>query len=71
MKKKLISLMILSSIGLPTVAAQDNLLSNIIVSLDANQIASVAEFADGYAISTQHTYSHVFSGFLRPSPQNC
>jgi subtilisin len=63
MKKKLISLMILSSIGLPTVAAQDNLLSNIIVSLDANQIASVAEFADGYAISTQHTYSHVFSGF--------
>lgn len=63
MKKKLISLMILSSIGLPTVAAQDNLLSNIIVSLDANQIASVAEFTDGYAISTQHTYSHVFSGF--------
>jgi subtilisin len=63
MKKKLISLMILSSIGLPTVAAQDSLLSNIIVSLDANQIASVAEFADSYAISTQHTYSHVFSGF--------
>ncbi|MFT6330530.1 MAG: subtilisin [Bermanella sp.] len=63
MKKNLISLMILSSIGLPTIGAEDNLLSNIIVSLDANQIASVAEFAEGYAISTRHTYSHVFSGF--------
>jgi subtilisin len=63
MKKKLISLLILSSIGLSATAAEDNLLSNVIVSLDANQIASVADFADGYAISTQYTYNHVFSGF--------
>lgn len=62
-EKKLIRLLILSSIGLSATAAEDNLLSNVIVSLDANQIASVADFADGYAISTQYTYNHVFSGF--------
>ena len=63
MKKKLLSLIILTSLGLPATAKEDNLLSNVIVSLDANQIRSVAAFADGYAISTQYTYNHVFSGF--------
>jgi subtilisin len=70
MKKKLISLMILSSMGLPAIAAEDNLLSNIIVSLDANQIASVSDFADSYAITTQYTYNHVFNGFSATVPQN-
>jgi subtilisin len=63
MKKKLISLMILSSMGLPAVAAEDNILSDIIVSLDADQIAGVTEFASSYAITPQYTYNHVFSGF--------
>jgi subtilisin len=68
MKKKLISLMISSCIALPAIAAEDNVLSNIIVSLDANQIASVADFIDDYAIASKYTYSHVFTGFSATVP---
>ena len=68
MKKKLISLMISSCIALPALAAEDALLSNIIVSLDANQIASVSEFINDYAITSKHTYSHVFKGFSATVP---
>jgi subtilisin len=63
MKKKLISLMISTCIALPAIAAEDALLSNIIVSLDANQIASVSEFINDYSITSKYTYSHVFKGF--------
>jgi subtilisin len=68
MKKKLISLMISSCIALPAIAAEDALLSNIIVSLDANQIASVSEFINDYAITSKHNYSHVFKGFSATVP---
>jgi subtilisin len=70
MKKKLISLMISSCIALPAIAAEDNLLSNIIVSLDTNQVSSVAGFIDDYAISTKHIYSNVFTGFSATVPSN-
>jgi subtilisin len=63
MKKKLISLMISSCIALSAIAAEDALLSNIIVSLDANQIASVSEFTNDYSITSKYTYNHVFKGF--------
>jgi subtilisin len=68
MKKKLINLMISSCIALPAIAAEDALLSNIIVSLDANQIASVSEFINDYAITSKHNYSHVFKGFSATVP---
>ncbi|TWX74151.1 S8 family serine peptidase [Colwellia sp. C1TZA3] len=68
MKKKLISLMISSCIALPAVAAEDALLSHIIVSLNANQIASVSEFIKDYAITSKYTYSHVFKGFSATVP---
>jgi subtilisin len=70
MKKKLISLMISSCIALPAIAAEDALLSNIIVSLDANQIASVSEFINDYSITSKFTYSHVFKGFSATVPSS-
>ena len=70
MKNKLISLMISSCIALPVFAAEDNLLSNIIVSLDANQIESVTGFINDYSISTKYIYSHVFTGFSATVPSN-
>ncbi|MBA6391621.1 S8 family serine peptidase [Colwellia sp. BRX10-3] len=70
MKKKLISLMISSCIALPAIAAEDALLSNIIVSLNTNQIASVSEFINDYSITSKHTYSHVFKGFSATVPSS-
>jgi subtilisin len=70
MNKKLISVMISSCIALPAMAVENTLLSNIIVSLDNNQIANVSEFINDYAISSKYTYSHVFTGFSATVPTN-
>jgi subtilisin len=48
---------------MPVIAADNTLLSNIIVSLDANKVANATQFIDDYAISSKYIYSHVFTGF--------
>lgn len=68
--KKLISLMLSSCMVLPAIAAENTRLSNIIVSLDNNQVANISEFINDYAISSKHTYRHVFTGFSATVPTN-
>jgi hypothetical protein len=48
MKRKLTSLIILSFIGLPTIAAENSLLGNITVDLDNNQMTNTTEFTGSY-----------------------
>jgi subtilisin len=68
MKKKLINLIISSCIAMPAIAADNTLLTDIIVSLDANKVANASQFIDDYAISSKYIYSHVFTGFSATVP---
>lgn len=68
MKRKIINLLISSCMALPAIAAENNLFTDVIVSLDASQIASVDDFVKDYGLSTQYTYSHALTGFSATIP---